>query len=386
MRHTRRRIAIGSAAVAATALVVTMMPGQATADVPQAAGAQDLAAELPAGMLAAMERDLGLTAAEATERIAGEYDAALLDEELGAELDGYAGSWLAEGTTDLVVATSDAAEAAEIKAAGAKATVVDHSLAELEAVQGRLDRASKKFDTSDAPVWYVDVTSNEVVLHASDPATAAEFVDASGADPAAVSIVKSAEQPEPFYNVVGGEAYYINNSSRCSVGFSVRRGSTPGFATAGHCGRAGARTTGYNRVSQGTFQGSVFPGSDMAWVAVNSNWTVTNTVRSSPQRVAGSQQAPVGSSICRSGSTTGWHCGTIQQHNTSVTYPQGTIRGVTRTSVCAEPGDSGGSYISGSQAQGVTSGGSGNCRTGGTTYHQPINPILNRYGLSLVTS
>ncbi|SEQ43136.1 streptogrisin C, partial [Streptomyces radiopugnans] len=47
------------------------------------------------------------------------------------------------------------------------------------------------------------------------------------------------------------------------------------------------------------------------------------------------------------------------------------------------PGDSGGSYISGNQAQGVTSGGSGNCRTGGTTYHQPVNEILSAYGLTL---
>lgn len=45
--------------------------------------------------------------------------------------------------------------------------------------------------------------------------------------------------------------------------------------------------------------------------------------------------------------------------------------------MCAEPGDSG------DQAQGVTSGGSGNRRSGGTTYHQPINEILRTYGLTL---
>ena len=37
------------------------------------------------------------------------------------------------------------------------------------------------------------------------------------------------------------------------------------------------------------------------------------------------------------------------------------------------------------QAQGVTSGGSGNCTVGGTTYFQPVNEILSAYGLSLVT-
>lgn len=97
-------------------------------------------------------------------------------------------------------------------------------------------------------------------------------------------------------------------------------------------------------------------------------------------------QALTGAAVCRSGSTTGWHCGTIEQHDTSVTYAEGTIDGVTRTSVCAEPGDSGGSYISGTQAQGVTSGGSGDCTSGGTTFYQPINPVLSTYGLTLRTS
>ena len=93
-----------------------------------------------------------------------------------------------------------------------------------------------------------------------------------------------------------------------------------------------------------------------------------------------------GSSVCRSGSTTGWHCGTIQQRDASVTYPQGTSTDLTRTSVCAEPGDSGGSFISVDQAQGVTSGGSGNCTSGGVTYFQPIREILTAYGLTLMTS
>ena len=38
------------------------------------------------------------------------------------------------------------------------------------------------------------------------------------------------------------------------------------------------------------------------------------------------------------------------------------------------------------QAQGVTSGGSGDCTAGGVTYFQPINEILTAYGLSLVTT
>jgi streptogrisin C len=62
-----------------------------------------------------------------------------------------------------------------------------------------------------------------------------------------------------------------------------------------------------------------------------------------------------------------------------------------RTNVCAEPGDSGGSLVTnpGSattvRAVGLTSGGSGNCRSGGTTYFQPVTEALSANGLTLVT-
>jgi streptogrisin C len=183
--------------------------------------------------------------------------------------------------------------------------------------------------------------------------------------------------------VRGGDAYYMGG--RCSIGFSV----SGGFVTAGHCGDPGTATQGFNRVAQGTFQGSSFPGNDYAWVRVNANWTpvgVVNNYSGGNVAVAGSQEAAVGASICRSGSTTGWHCGTVSAKNQTVNYAEGSVSGLTRTNVCAEPGDSGGSWLSGSQAQGVTSGGSGNCTSGGTTYFQPVNEILSAYGLTLTTS
>jgi streptogrisin C len=146
---------------------------------------------------------------------------------------------------------------------------------------------------------------------------------------------------------------------------------------------------GYNQVAMGSFQGSSFPGNDYAWVGVNSNWTPrpwVNNYSGGNVTVTGSTESAVGASICRSGSTTGWHCGSVQAKNQTVNYAQGTVTGLTRTNVCAEPGDSGGSWLSGSQAQGVTSGGSGNCSSGGTTYFQPVNEILSAYSLTLTTS
>ncbi|GLV79138.1 S1 family peptidase [Streptomyces hygroscopicus] len=347
--------------------------------------------EVPPEMLASMQRDLGLTADEARARISNEYRAGAAEPGLRKTLGGaYAGAWVSGNTAELTVATTDAEQSATITAGGAKAAVVKHSLNALTEAKRALDSAAaERPPTAEAAsAWYVDVKTNSVVVQSARPDEAAAFVAASGADRQVVRVVESPERPGPLYDLRGGEAYYINDAARCSIGFSVAQGDRKGFVTAGHCGDPGDTTTGSNRVAQGTFQGSSFPGNDYAWVSANADWAPRPWVvgpEGSDVTVDGSQEAPVGSSVCRSGSTTGWHCGTIQQHDTSVQYPQGTVSGVTRTNVCAEPGDSGGAFISGSEAQGVTSGGSGNCTVGGTTYYQPVNPVLTAYGLTLTT-
>ncbi|WP_030749009.1 alpha-lytic protease prodomain-containing protein [Streptomyces sp. NRRL S-31] len=389
-RHLRAACA---AAAAAGALLVAGLSGSASAQ-PTASPAAPTAArtlrtsDAPPALLGALRRDLGLDRRQAERRLANEAEAGATAGRLRAALGAdFAGAWVrgAESAT-LTVATTDPADVPAIRARGAVAAVVGHSLAELDAAKARVDRAAAHRRTSQTPVWYVDVPSNTLVVQATRPAAARALLAAAHVDASLARTVKSSERPRPLDDLRGGDAYYIGNSSRCSIGFPITRGTQQGFATAGHCGRAGSTTTGSNRVAQGTFQASVFPGNDMAWVAAGTNWTATPNVNGSGVQVAGSTQATVGSSVCRSGSTTGWHCGTVQQLDTSVTYQEGTVAGVTRTSVCAEPGDSGGSFISGSQAQGVTSGGSGDCTSGGTTFFQPINPILQSYGLTLKTT
>ncbi|MFT7838482.1 ricin-type beta-trefoil lectin domain protein [Saccharothrix sp. BKS2] len=184
----------------------------------------------------------------------------------------------------------------------------------------------------------------------------------------------------------GGDQYVINGNTLCSVGFSVNNG---GFVTAGHCGGTGSPTLGHNNVAQGTFAGSSFPENDYAWVRTNANWTPTpyvNNHSGGSVAVAGSQEAGVGASVCRSGRTTGRRCGTVQAKNVTVNYSGRLVHGLTSTTACAEGGDSGGAWPAGNQAQGVTSGGSGNCSSGGTTLFQPLNEILGVYGLQLTTT
>ncbi|WP_267245663.1 carbohydrate-binding protein [Streptomyces sp. PR69] len=401
MLHRHAKTACAALA-AVGALVLAGLPGSASAQPAGHLPGERSAAETLAvtqtdpQLLRAMQRDLGLSSLrQAQRRLANEAEAGAVAGRLQAALGGdFAGAWVqGADSARLTVATVDPADARAIEAKGARAALVEHTLSDLDAAKRALDRAAEAAPSSalDAPVRYVDVRANSVTVHAVERSAALDLVERAGIDRSLVRIetTPDSERPRPLYDIRGGDAYYMGSGGRCSVGFSVTRGAQQGFATAGHCGRAGTATRGYNQVAQGSFQGSIFPGRDMAWVAANSSWTATPYVKGQggqQVQVAGSTQAPVGASICRSGSTTGWHCGTIQQHNTSVTYPEGTISGVTRTSVCAEPGDSGGSYISGSQAQGVTSGGSGNCRSGGTTFHQPINPLLQQFGLTLKTT
>jgi streptogrisin C len=359
--------------------VAALITGLATAPSATAAPPPSPASS-DAGMLAAMQRDLGLTADQAVARLATEKRAndtnLVLRKDLGSA---YAGGWLADGKLVVGVTSSDAASS--VRAHGATARVVTRSEKALDTVRFSLDR-NKSTAPKTVPGWYVDTPSNTVVVLSRPDATAAawRFVRASGVATDAVRVVASNESPRPLIDVVGGNAYYIGSGTRCSVGFSVNGG----FVTAGHCGRTGATTT----QPSGQFAGSSFPGNDYAWVRVAAGNTpvgAVNNYAGGRVAVAGSQDAAVGSTVCRSGSTTGWHCGTIQARNASVTYPEGTITGLIRTNVCAEPGDSGGSLLAGNQAQGVTSGGSGNCSSGGTTYFQPVNEILQAYGLTLVT-
>jgi streptogrisin C len=333
-------------------------------------------------VFSALSRDLKLDTAGVQARLANEAKASKTELSLRKTLgDSYAGGWLSADGKTFTVAVTDAAKSSAVRAGGAEAKVVARSLAQLDAVKARLDNVAAKAGQR-IPGWYVDVAGNSVVLlaKAGAEADAAALIKAANVDPAAVRVEASKEDPKPFIDVIGGNAYYIGSGSRCSVGFSVNGG----FVTAGHCGTTGATTT----QPSGTFAGSSFPGNDYAWVRVNSGNTprgLVNNYAGGTVSVAGSTDAAIGASVCRSGSTTGWRCGTIQARNSSVTYPQGTVNGLIRTNVCAEPGDSGGSLIAGNQAQGVTSGGSGNCSSGGTTYFQPVNEILQVYSLTLVT-
>jgi hypothetical protein len=67
-----------------------------------------------------------------------------------------------------------------------------------------------------------------------------------------------------------------------------------------------------------------------------------------------------------------------------VNYREGTVTGLIATTVCAEPGDSGGPLLAEGLALGVTSGGNGDCTEGGMTFFQPVTSALTSLGVRII--
>ena len=353
----------------------------------------------------AMKRDLGMTDAQVTNYLEIEQLAESRGDLLAkAQGSSFAGSWIERkpnGEFEFVVATTDAAP--EKSPRGVAIRQAKHSLASLEASKAQLD---KMRGSAPAGVygWVVDVQNNSVSVDVAPGAQkhAIDFVAASGADAGTIRFNLMESAPKPLVTFYGGSEYLSRSGGSyyyCSVGFNVTKSGAQGFATAGHCGNAG--DTVHTLVSRrtvsasiGSFQASSYPNQgDGAWVALTGTHTLVAAVdgySSADVPVRGSNVAAIGAAVCRSGRTTGFKCGTIQAYNQTVNYPDVSVSGLTRVKVCAEGGDSGGSFITGEgQAQGVLSGGNYSCKgreaSLATSYFQPINEILQNYGLTLKT-
>jgi streptogrisin D len=299
--------------------------------------------------------------------------------------DRTAGVYL-DATGRVVATVTDAAAAREVRAAGAIARTVGRDAADLARITAALDASARIAGTA----WAVDPVSNQVVVTTDSTVTGAKLArltTVTNRFGAAVRVERTAGVLGMAIN--GGSAIYGGNS-RCSLGFNVRNSAgTYFFLTAGHC--TNIASTWYANSSHTTVLGSragtSFPTNDYGIVrytntAISHPGTV-NLYNGSSQDITGARTPAVNETVRRSGSTTGVHSGRVTALNATVNYAQGTVYGLIRTTVCAEPGDSGGSLFSGTSALGLTSGGSGNCSSGGTTFFQPVTEPLNVYGVNV---
>ncbi|WP_430393253.1 S1 family peptidase [Actinacidiphila reveromycinica] len=281
----------------------------------------------------------------------------------------------ARGTTVVNVSTQAAADA--VRAAGATPRLVAHSSAEL----AQAGEAARKADIA-GTAWSVDPRSDTLVVNVDSRVTESQVAQLRRSTAGYGDAVQVTRVAGTFNKLISGGDAVLTTSWRCSVGFNVRSGSTYYFLTAGHCteGLPAYYTSG--SVYIGPTVGTSFPGNDYGIVRYDSTVAHDGTVGS--QDITTAANAYVGESVTRRGSTTGIHTGTVQALNATVNYGGGdVVSGLIKTNVCAEPGDSGGSLYDKTAAIGLTSGGSGNCTSGGTTYFQPVTEALSAYGVSV---
>jgi streptogrisin D len=315
--------------------------------------------------------------------------AATLEGQLGTR---SAGSYLDKATGRLTVTVTDSSAAQDVRATGAIPRMVTRSGAELKAATDELYRSARIPGTS----WAIDPASNQVVISVDesvtgDKLTRLKSVAAKLGAAARIEPVNGTLSTLDGPVMLDGTAIYTGGF-RCSLGFNVFPigGGEHYFITAGHCTHLGS--TWYANSSLTSFLGTnsgssgVFgPGGDYGIVHYEgSGIHVYGTVASTRQFIAGWGFPVVGESVQRSGSTTGVHGGTITATGTTVTYADGTtVTGLIKTTVCAESGDSGGPLYFQSTGLGLTSGGSGNCSSGGITYFQPIAPIMQNFAFQM---
>jgi streptogrisin D len=295
--------------------------------------------------------------------------ATVLADSLGAGR--TAGSYL-DASGRAVVNVTDEATAKAVRAKGGTARVVTRSADSLKALQAKLDKGVT------GTAWAIDPVSNTLAIDVDTTVTGAKLAAIEAGVKASNGAATINRLPGKLSKTItGGDAIY-GGQYRCSLGFNVTDGSSFYFLTAGHCGQVA--DTWYADQGHSTLIGPTldfsFPGNDYALVPYQ------NTTLSHPGGFTAAD-AFRGEHVTRTGSTTGTHSGTVQALNVSVTYPEGTVSGLIQTDVCAEGGDSGGPLYDGSKAIGLTSGGSGNCTTGGTTFFQPVTEALNTYGVSI---
>ncbi|MFD9815004.1 S1 family peptidase [Streptomyces sp. NPDC059080] len=296
---------------------------------------------------------------------------------------GTAGSYYDAQAKKLVVNVVDDAAATSVRAQGAEARMVKHSMAQLDSAR----RTLKADATLPGTAWGVDPRSNKVVVTADRTVkgeSLAKLTEVTKGLGDKVTLRRTQGELKPL--VAGGDAIW-GSSARCSLGFNVVKGGQPYFLTAGHCGNAVKSWSDQQGGQEiATTEDSTFPGNDFSIVKYTGDTDHPSEVdlyNGSAQKITKAADATVGEKVQRSGSTTQVHDGTVKALDATVNYQEGTVEGLIQTDVCAEPGDSGGALFDGESALGLTSGGSGDCSQGGETFFQPVPAALQKYGAEI---
>ena len=349
------------AAAAAALVPMASMPAQA---LPAGYGAP-----VAEAAVASLVAD-GLTESAATERLADQPALIAKGERLVDRVGASsAGMWLDQHTGSVVVNVIDERAADTVRASGATARVVEHSMTELESVRDAVATALPADSATG-----IDVRANQVVVQIGESAkanaltaTAARFGDA----------VRVKHIDGSFDTTISGGDAITGSGGRCSLGFSTT-GNTG--ITAGHCTNAISSWNGPEGF-YGPTVGSSFPGNDYGLIRNDGGLPQPGNVtlyNGSFQDITGAGNPQPGMQVCKSGSTTGLTCGQVTQVGMTICYAEGCVNNMAESTAGVNPGDSGGAWFAGSTAIGITSG-----MGGGFSYFQPVIGGLNLFGVNV---
>ncbi|MBV2357185.1 S1 family peptidase [Streptomyces sp. J2-1] len=335
-----------------------------------------------------------LSAADAP-RLAGQLRRMLGDSAAGFSYDGTRRRLVVN------VADGDGGDdaAARAERAGADVRRVANSTADLAAAA----RTLRTRATLPGTAWAVDPRTDKVVVTADATVTGARWdrleATVRGLGDGMATLKRSSGTFRTLAS--GGDAIFsqvTGGTVRCSLGFNVTAADgSPAFLTAGHCGVAAERwSDAQGGQPVATVDRATFPGAgDFSLVRYDDPGTdapsEVNVGGGRTVPITGAVDAVVGQTVFRMGSTTALHDGQVTGLDATVNFqsetdPNGvdTVTGLIRTDVCAEAGDSGGSlFTRDGGAVGLTSGGSGDCASGGETFFQPVTTALATTGATL---
>ncbi|HEV2780995.1 MAG TPA: S1 family peptidase [Actinophytocola sp.] len=369
----RTRYTAVRALLVATATATAMTFGVSGAQAEQQV--DGYAPQVAEAAAAALAGQADLSQAEAMRRLSSQPARITLGEQLTGKLGARAaGMWLDQANDTVVVNVLDEAAAATVRAAGAGAKLVTHTLARLESIRDTL-AAAQVADTA----FGIDVRANQVVVQVGKTAVGTAklsgVLSAAGAYGTAVRV----EHVDGSFGkmISGGFPILAAGGGYCSLGFSTTANTG---VTAGHCTRAIPQ---WWDGSTGLFYGpsihASFPGNDFGLIRNDGGLPQPGNVylyNGTFQDIVTAAWPAQFMGICKSGATSGLTCGQVNLLWQTVCYPEGCVGDMAATNVFAAPGDSGGPWFAGAVAYGLTSGGGG-----GVTFFQPVVEALNAYGI-----
>lgn len=268
------------------------------------------------------------------------------------------------------------------------------------------------------------MSGTTLVVNVMTPAGSAAVI-AAGAVPAIGSPILPALSGvlfKPMQDIYDGQAIVWSSPGtgyRCSAGFTgfaLDNGASQ-LVTAGHCLAAmsnirGSVMTGNQSAPNATVTSPTTVGSPVAstgqFGSGNDSGLVSSAsvnaqasaltwgggagapLSSAPLSITGQSAAIVNSNLCKSGSSSGWTCGTVKSvdQNVSVQDDSGAIHTVNSiiATTCVIPGDSGGAALVGQTAVGISSSRVTSPACGQSGYYAGFFPMVSAAGKASVTT